>query len=115
LEPIGGCAVLLRLRREVPMRGRQDEGYTLRPAPAVHVADPGFHVFEAMDGLQEGEIRRVDDGSLGPSYVRLDRGVQLGQLVRCKDVRRTAPFVNPQNESRAGWRLSARAHDGEEH
>jgi len=87
----------------------------LRPAPAVHVSDPGLHVPETVDGLQEGEVRRVDDRPIDPSDMGLDRGVQLEQLVRREDVRRTALFVDPQNEGRPGRRLGARAHDGEEH
>src|SRR5207244_10166939 len=62
----------------------------------------------------EGAIARVlSDAAtrkvlLDPSDVRLNRGVQLGQLVRRKDVRRMDLFVDPQNESRPGRRLGAR-------
>ena len=64
-----------------------------------------------MDGLQGGQVSRVDDGTIDRCDVRFDRGVELIELVRCEGDRWTALLFNSEDVRCAGRRLRPRPHD----
>src|SRR5947208_2439056 len=108
----------LRFETDIGSEGRirrpKDQRTAFRCAFPAHVADPGPEVFPTVHRLDQVEVIGVDHGTFDAVQISFDRGVQMVQLRRGEDVRRSALVRDAEDQRSARRRFRARSKHGDE-
>src|SRR5207247_808323 len=80
----------------------------------AHVADPGPEVFPTVHRLDQVEVIGIYHGTFDAVQISFDRGVQMVQLRRREDMRRSALVRDAEDQRSARRRFRARSKHGDE-